>query len=163
MSLSTATQWARILRFDKYRFAVVICWFYPSLHLDRWLLNFAIAYSTPYLVNAIGPKVFFVWAGCCLLCTIFAYFCIPETKGELNRSQLSHDWRLSWFSLRWTGLSLEQVDLLYKYGGPRQSPRIRKQIFEGNIHEDIVDGAVKTRSDHVENLEKTDVMYKETA
>ncbi|RDW80036.1 putative glucose transporter rco-3 [Coleophoma cylindrospora] len=63
----------------------------------NWLLNWAIAYSTPYLVN-FGPgnanlqsKIFFIWFGCCFLCIAFVYFMIYETKG----------------------LTLEQVDELY--------------------------------------------------
>lgn len=63
----------------------------------NWLLNWAIAYSTPYLVNW-GPgnanlqsKIFFLWGGCCFICIAFVYFMIYETKG----------------------LSLEQVDELY--------------------------------------------------
>ncbi|KAH7030670.1 high-affinity glucose transporter RGT2 [Microdochium trichocladiopsis] len=64
----------------------------------NWLLNWAIAYATPYLVN-YGPgvyanlqsKIFFIWFACCFLCISFVYFFIYETKG----------------------LSLEQVDELY--------------------------------------------------
>ncbi|KAJ5274070.1 Major facilitator-type transporter ecdD [Penicillium angulare] len=63
----------------------------------NWLLNWAIAYATPYMVND-GPgnanlqsKVFFIWGGFCFICAIFVYTCIYETKG----------------------LSLEQVDELY--------------------------------------------------
>lgn len=63
----------------------------------NWLLNWAIAYSTPYLVDA-GPgnanlqsKVFFIWGGFCFLAVIFVYTSIYETKG----------------------LSLEEVDELY--------------------------------------------------
>lgn len=63
----------------------------------NWLLNWAIAYSTPYLVN-YGPgyanlqsKIFFIWFGCCFLCIAFVYFLIYETKG----------------------LTLEQIDELY--------------------------------------------------
>ncbi|KAL9947314.1 Plasma membrane low glucose sensor [Verticillium nonalfalfae] len=63
----------------------------------NWLLNWAIAYSTPYLVN-YGPgnanlqsKIFFIWFGCCFICIAFVYFFIYETKG----------------------LSLEEVDELY--------------------------------------------------
>lgn len=63
----------------------------------NWLLNWAIAYATPYMVNS-GPgnanlqsKVFFIWGGFCLICAVFVYTCIYETKG----------------------LSLEQVDELY--------------------------------------------------
>ncbi|KAF2457097.1 glucose transporter-like protein [Lineolata rhizophorae] len=64
---------------------------------SNWLLNWAIAYSTPYLVND-GPgnanlqsKVFFIWASFCFVCISFVFFLIYETKG----------------------LSLEQVDELY--------------------------------------------------
>jgi hypothetical protein len=64
---------------------------------SNWLLNWAIAYSTPYLVNS-GPgnanlqsKVFFIWGGFCFVCIAFVYFFLYETKG----------------------LALEQVDELY--------------------------------------------------
>ncbi|OJJ68917.1 hypothetical protein ASPBRDRAFT_57477 [Aspergillus brasiliensis CBS 101740] len=63
----------------------------------NWLLNWAIAYATPYMVDS-GPgnanlqsKVFFIWGGFCLIAVVFVYTCIYETKG----------------------LSLEQVDELY--------------------------------------------------
>jgi sugar porter (SP) family MFS transporter len=64
----------------------------------NWLLNWAISYSTPYLVNYgdgfanLQSKIFFVWFGACFLCIAFVYFFIYETKG----------------------LSLEQVDQLYE-------------------------------------------------
>lgn len=64
---------------------------------SNWLLNWAIAYATPYLVNDgagnanLGSKVFFIWGGFCCICVTFVYFFIYETKG----------------------LSLEQVDELY--------------------------------------------------
>ncbi|KAI2618330.1 hexose transporter [Hypomontagnella submonticulosa] len=63
----------------------------------NWLLNWAIAYATPYLVNYgegyanLQSKIFFVWFGACFICISFVYFFIYETKG-------------------W---SLEQVDELY--------------------------------------------------
>ena len=68
---------------------------------SNWLLNWAIAYATPYLVNNnpdsppqgvdLKSKIFFLWGSCCLLCFFFVYALIYETKG----------------------LSLEQVDELY--------------------------------------------------
>lgn len=65
----------------------------------NWLLNFAIAYSTPYIVDPgyanLGPKVFFVWGSACFLCIAFVFLMIYETKG----------------------LSLEQVDELYSKVG----------------------------------------------
>ena len=61
----------------------------------NWLLNFAIAYSTPYLVDGdhanLQSKVFFIWGGCCLIGIVFVWAFIYETKG----------------------LTLEQVDELY--------------------------------------------------
>ncbi|KAM5353642.1 hypothetical protein ACJ41O_000292 [Fusarium nematophilum] len=63
----------------------------------NWLFNWAIAYSTPYLVNYgkgyanLQSKIFFIWFGCCFICIAFVYFFIYETKG----------------------LSLEEVDQLY--------------------------------------------------
>ncbi|KAI3322358.1 high-affinity glucose transporter RGT2 [Xylariaceae sp. AK1471] len=64
---------------------------------SNWLLNFVIAFITPYLVD-YGPnyanlqsKVFFIWFAACFLCIAFVYFFIYETKG----------------------LSLEEVDELY--------------------------------------------------
>lgn len=65
---------------------------------SNWLLNFAIGYATPYMVDPgkgnanLGSKVFFVWGGFCVICSFFVYFCIYETKG----------------------LSLEAVDELYE-------------------------------------------------
>jgi SP family sugar:H+ symporter-like MFS transporter len=32
---------------------------------SNWLLNWAIAYSTPYMTDAIHTNVFWIWAGFC--------------------------------------------------------------------------------------------------
>lgn len=62
---------------------------------SNWLLNWAIAYSTPYMVDEdhanLQSKVFFVWGSFCFVCIAFVWFMIYETKG----------------------LTLEQVDELY--------------------------------------------------
>ncbi|KAI0846955.1 hexose transporter [Daldinia vernicosa] len=53
----------------------------------NWLLNWAIAYATPYLVNYgegyanLQSKIFFVWFGACFICIAFVYFLVYETKG----------------------------------------------------------------------------------
>jgi len=86
---------------------------------SNWLWNFGIAYSTPYLVDqtthgvngvkaaGLGVKVFFIWGSTCLGCFLFAYFFIPETKG----------------------LSLEQIDLLYKESSIRKSASYRAKMI----------------------------------
>jgi len=64
---------------------------------SNWLLNWAIGYATPYMVDSgpgnanLGAKVFFIWGGCCFVCIFFVWSMIYETKG----------------------LALEQVDELY--------------------------------------------------
>ncbi|KAL4916406.1 high-affinity glucose transporter [Aspergillus aurantiobrunneus] len=53
----------------------------------NWLLNWALSFSTPYLVNYgdgnanLQSKIFFIWFACCFLCILFVYFMIYETKG----------------------------------------------------------------------------------
>jgi sugar porter (SP) family MFS transporter len=89
---------------------------------SNWLWNFGIGYATPYLVNAsttgvnavkaanLGVKVFFIWGGTCFGCFIFTYFFVPETKG----------------------LSLEQIDLLYRESSIIGSNKYRQQMLEKN-------------------------------
>ncbi|KAK9481393.1 general substrate transporter [Lipomyces japonicus] len=102
----------------------------------NWLINWAIAYSTPYLVNW-GPgnanlqsKIFFIWGGCCFLCIAFVYFMIYETKG----------------------LSLEQVDELYsEVSQARLSVNWKPSITFSAIQEAV--GGDKSGEEHVENSE----------
>jgi sugar porter (SP) family MFS transporter len=102
---------------------------------SNWLWNFAIAYATPYLVDSgpgnldLGTKVFFIWGSTCFGCIVFAYFCVPETKG----------------------LSLEQIDLLYQNVAPVNSVAFRKQILaESENFSDIKE----TRDDDLASQEK---------
>jgi hypothetical protein len=80
---------------------------------SNWLLNWVLAYSTPYMVNPgkgnadLESKVFFIWGALCMGAAVFVYFCVHETKGELAI-------HTSITILTITGLSLEQVDELYE-------------------------------------------------
>jgi len=83
---------------------------------SNWLLNWAIAYSTPYMVDPdhanLQSKVFFVWGSFCFVCIAFVWFLIYETKG----------------------LSLEQVDELYGVVGKAwQSKSFRPQVQFANV------------------------------
>ncbi|KAI9680129.1 MAG: High-affinity glucose transporter rgt2 [Caeruleum heppii] len=95
----------------------------------NWLLNWAIAYATPYMVNDggedggsyanLGSKVFFIWATFCLICIAFVYTLIYETKG----------------------LSLEQVDELYsKVGKAWQSKGFVPTVSYAEVRDVGVDG-----------------------
>ncbi|MBW0516741.1 hypothetical protein O181_056456 [Austropuccinia psidii MF-1] len=84
---------------------------------SNWAMNFAIGYSTPYLVD-VGPgkaglksNVFFIWGACCALCGLFTFFFIPETKG----------------------LSLEQVDQLYMNSSILGSNAYRQKLISGQV------------------------------
>ncbi|KAG2356514.1 monosaccharide importer [Suillus spraguei] len=102
---------------------------------SNWLWNFGIGYATPYLVDAsttgvngvktadLGVKVFFIWGSTCLGCFFFTYFFVPEVKG----------------------LSLEQIDLLYRESSVLNSDSYRRQMLEegetyvqkkGGVYED---------------------------
>ncbi|KAL7422311.1 Plasma membrane low glucose sensor [Cryptotrichosporon argae] len=85
---------------------------------SNWLWNWGIGYATPYLVdpsttgvNAVktadlGAKVFFIWGATCAGCAVWSYFLAPETKG----------------------LSLEQIDILYRETSPRKSAAYNKEM-----------------------------------
>lgn len=87
---------------------------------SNWLWNFGIGYATPYLVDPtttgvngvttahLGVKVFFIWGSTCLGCFFFTYFFVPEVKG----------------------LSLEQIDLLYRESSILNSNNYRRQMLE---------------------------------
>jgi len=85
---------------------------------SNWLWNWAISFATPYLVNSgkgdagLHVKVFFIWGSTCFCCIIFAYLCVPETKG----------------------LSLEQVDILYQHSWPINSVPLRNRLIAEDVH-----------------------------
>ncbi|KAI0024445.1 general substrate transporter [Xylariomycetidae sp. FL0641] len=106
----------------------------------NWLLNFAIAYATPYLVNYgagyanLQSKVFFVWFAACFLCISFVYFFIYETKG----------------------LTLEEVDQLYnecssarksKHWTPTDSFAHRQSVAAGD--EKVGDAMVQHSDENI--------------
>jgi len=67
---------------------------------SNWLLNFGIAYGTPYMVGGndgdgavdLGSKIFFVWGAFCIVATAFVWFMVYETSK----------------------ISLEQIDEMYE-------------------------------------------------
>lgn len=72
---------------------------------SNWLWNCVIAVITPYIVDEdkgnLAVKVFFVWGSALVLCFMFAFFVVPETKG----------------------LSLEQVDKMLEESTPMTSSK----------------------------------------
>lgn len=81
---------------------------------SNWLLNFAIGYGTPYLVNT-GPgyanlqaKVFFVWGFFCVVSFVFVWCLVYETsKISLEQidemyERVAHAWDSSNFQPSWS-------------------------------------------------------------
>ncbi|KAH9978316.1 MFS monosaccharide transporter [Russula compacta] len=113
---------------------------------SNWLWNFGIGYASgylllhlPYMVDSgpgnlnLGTKVFYIWGTTCFCCILFAYFCIPETKG----------------------LSLEQIDLLYRNVAPVNSVSYRKRLLtEGTELSAPKQDPVTDKDDHFESNEK---------
>jgi SP family sugar:H+ symporter-like MFS transporter len=102
---------------------------------SNWLLNWAIAYSTPYMVDKdhanLGSKVFFVWGSFCFVCVAFVYLMIYETKG----------------------LSLEQVDELYGVVNVAwKSKDFRPQVRFGDM--EGTEGGKMSMSEVAENQER---------
>ncbi|KAI9307812.1 general substrate transporter [Cunninghamella echinulata] len=62
----------------------------------NWLCNFIIGLIFPSLQNVTGPYVFLIFAGICLLVTIFVFIFIPETK-QKSIDELGH--QLGWADL----------------------------------------------------------------
>lgn len=72
---------------------------------SNWLWNCIIAIITPYLVGTdkanLGARVFFLWGALCVMCFVYAFLLVPETKG----------------------LTLEQVDRMMEESTPRTSAK----------------------------------------
>ncbi|KAK3648140.1 Plasma membrane low glucose sensor, partial [Elasticomyces elasticus] len=107
---------------------------------SNWLLNWAIAYSTPYLVDS-GPgnanlqsKVFFIWGGFCFICIFFVWAMIYETKG----------------------FSLEQVDEMYaKVGKAWQSKGFQPTVsFQEVAEAGYGDGRKSSLMDIENNIQR---------
>jgi len=89
---------------------------------SNWLLNWAIAYATPYMVDPehanMKSKVFYVWGSFCFVCIAFTYFMIYETKG----------------------LTLEEVDELYGIVGKAWKSRaFRPRVRFAEVEKDGAD------------------------
>lgn len=67
---------------------------------DTWLGSFIIARTTPYMISGLGYGTYFVFASVLVGMGIWAFFCVPETKGKQRISPSPFQKRLaSRFSL----------------------------------------------------------------
>ncbi|WWD21400.1 hypothetical protein CI109_105885 [Kwoniella shandongensis] len=92
----------------------------------NWLFNLIIAFAAPQIQAKIGTGITFVWAGCLALSFVFAYFCIPETKG----------------------MSIEEVDALYLSRTPAY--RSHKFVADQELTQKRANEKAYARSTHDE-------------
>ncbi|KAL2180507.1 general substrate transporter [Thermothelomyces heterothallicus CBS 202.75] len=81
---------------------------------SNWVLNFGIAYGTPYLVDTsdgspdLGSRVFFVWGAFCILSIAFVWCMVYETsKISLEQidemyERVAHAWNSRSFEPSWS-------------------------------------------------------------
>ncbi|KAJ4165200.1 hypothetical protein LMH87_006842 [Akanthomyces muscarius] len=81
---------------------------------SNWLLNFGIAYSTPFMVDVgpgnagFGPKIFFIWGAFCVFAVFFVWFMVYETsKISLEQidemyERVDHAWNSKNFEPSWS-------------------------------------------------------------
>ncbi|KAJ3492961.1 hypothetical protein NLG97_g5037 [Lecanicillium saksenae] len=81
---------------------------------SNWLLNFGIAYSTPFMVDGgpgnagFGPKIFFIWGAFCVFSVFFVWFMVYETsKISLEQidemyERVNHAWNSKNFEPSWS-------------------------------------------------------------
>ncbi|KAK3335990.1 general substrate transporter [Cercophora scortea] len=108
---------------------------------SNWILNFGIAYATPYMVGThgatpgsvdLGSRVFFVWGAFCLLAVAFVWCMVYETsKISLEQidemyERVDHAWNSRNFEPSW---SFQQMrDFGYSESGvPSTEPQLELQ------------------------------------
>lgn len=115
---------------------------------SNWLINWAIAYSTPYMINSgvgyadLQAKVFFVWGTCCIFAIIFVYCMVYETSTisleqiDEMYERVDHAWRSASFEPSWSfqeihaenttgvasGVSLTDREEARRRAGPENAP-----------------------------------------
>ena len=80
----------------------------------NWLLNFGIAYGSPFMVGEgkgsaqLGTRVFFVWGSFCIVAVVFVYFMVYETS-KISLEQIDemyervpHAWKSKEFEPSWS-------------------------------------------------------------
>ncbi|KAJ2893117.1 general substrate transporter [Zalerion maritima] len=86
---------------------------------SNWLLNFGIAYGTPYMVGDedgaadMGSKIFFLWGSFCIISIFFVWFMVFETSRisleqiDEMYERIDYAWNSSRFEPSWSFQQLQ--------------------------------------------------------
>jgi sugar porter (SP) family MFS transporter len=127
---------------------------------SNWLLNFGIAYGTPYMVDTtkgsagaidLGSRVFFVWGAFCILSIAFVWCMVYETsKISLEQidemyERVDYAWNSRGFEPSW---SFQQMrDFGYSESGiPPTEPQLELQPSRTSTSQSDTGGSSTTNS-----------------
>ncbi|KAK4144370.1 general substrate transporter [Dichotomopilus funicola] len=124
---------------------------------SNWLLNFGIAYGTPYLVDNsagspdLGSRVFFVWGAFCILSILFVWLMVYETsKISLEQidemyERVEHAWNSRSFEPSW---SFQQMrDFGFSDSGiPPTEPQLELQPSNASTQQSDAGGSATTNT-----------------
>ncbi|KAI1739109.1 general substrate transporter [Xylaria scruposa] len=130
---------------------------------SNWLLNFGIAYGTPFLVEegtgyaSLGPKVFFLWGAFCILGAIFVYCMVFETS-KISLEQIDEmyervhlAWKSKGFEPSWSFQQLRDEGFADSGIPPAEHelepPRTGSTVTDTSIQ------TIQTTGNHTENSE----------
>ena len=114
---------------------------------SNWLWNFGIGYATPYLVDegagraGLGSNVFWIWGGFCVIAAVFVFFFVRLLLPVPLRSDADATFQIP----ETKGLSLEQVDILYRNSSILKSNAYRKKILNEDIHNEDYEAYMGTQ------------------
>jgi SP family sugar:H+ symporter-like MFS transporter len=129
---------------------------------SNWLLNFGIAYSTPFMVGngpgsaSFGSKIFFIWGSFCLLAILFVWCMVYETsKISLEQidemyERVNHAWNSKGFEPSW---SFQQI--LDEGWSPSGQPEHELQATTSQSSADTTLGDAASSSITVNNTNDT--------
>ncbi|KAI0198388.1 general substrate transporter [Astrocystis sublimbata] len=131
---------------------------------SNWLLNFGIAYGTPFLVQqgtgyaSLGPKVFFLWGAFCILGAIFVYCMVYETS-KISLEQIDEmyervhlAWKSKGFEPSWSFQQLRDEGFA-ESGVPPPPPQELEPPRTGSTATDMSIQTIQTTEMHVEHSE----------
>jgi sugar porter (SP) family MFS transporter len=124
---------------------------------SNWILNFGIAYGTPYLVDTsdgspdLGSRVFFVWGAFCILSIAFVWYMVYETsKISLEQidemyERVDHAWNSRGFEPSW---SFQQMrDFGFSDSGiPPTEPQLELQPSHASTSQSDAGGSATTNT-----------------
>lgn len=124
---------------------------------SNWILNFGIAYGTPYLVDTsdgspdLGSRVFFVWGAFCILSIAFVWCMVYETsKISLEQidemyERVEHAWNSRSFEPSW---SFQQMrDFGFSESGiPPANPQLELQASNASTSQSDTGGSSATNT-----------------